>query len=192
MARGDEAERSFQSSRSSCTRSVTARDVNHARMPLSPDRLRGLSPLELCHEAIATNAAPSALGTVERVATFVFRFEPVYRVAARAFGVTPARAKVTVDDETFEARYGPWRVRTPRSNVTTAEVTGPYAIWKTAGPARLAVTDRGLTFASNRHRGVRVEFATPVRGMAPTRLLRHPELTVTVADAEGLAALLSQ
>jgi hypothetical protein len=99
---------------------------------------------------------------------------------------------VTVDDETFEARYGPWRVRTPRSNVTGAVVTGPYARWKTAGPARFAVTDRGLTFASNRHRGVRVEFADPVPGLEPTGLLRHPELTVTVADAEGLAALLSR
>jgi hypothetical protein len=124
------------------------------------------------------------------MATFAFRFEPVYRAAARGFGITPTRAHVNVDDETFEARYGPWRVRTPRSNVIGAEVTGPYAVWKTAGPARLAVTDRGLTFASNRHRGVRVQFADPVPGMEPTGRLRHPELTVTVADPEGLAALL--
>jgi hypothetical protein len=126
--------------------------------------------------------------TLSGVQTFGFRFDPTYRRAARPFGVTPARARVTVDDETFEARYGPWRVRTPRSNVVGAEVTGPYAVWKTAGPARLAVTDRGLTFASNGDRGVRVDFAKPVRGMP---LLRHPELTVTVADVEALADLLN-
>lgn len=124
--------------------------------------------------------------------TFAFRFEPLYENAARVFGVTPSRARVTVDEDIFEARYGPWRVRTPRSNVTGAEVTGPYAVWKTAGPARFAVTDRGLTFASNRHRGVRVDFAEPVRGLEPTGRLRHPELTVTVADPDGLAALLSR
>jgi hypothetical protein len=81
-------------------------------------------------------------------------------------------------------------VRTPRANVIGAEVTGPYAVWKTAGPARYAVTDRGLTFASNRRRGVRVGFAEPVPGLEPTGRLRHPELTVTVADPDGLAALL--
>jgi hypothetical protein len=122
------------------------------------------------------------------VPTFSFRFEPLYRTLARGFGVSPTRARVTVDDEIFEARYGPWRVRTPRANVVGAEVTGPYAVWKTAGPARLAVTDRGLTFASNRERGVRVDFAEPVKGMPG---LRHPELTVTVDDVDGLADLLS-
>jgi hypothetical protein len=137
-------------------------------------------------------AGRAGVTTVARVTTFDFEFEPLYRRAARAFGVTPKRARVTVDEETFEARYGPWRVRTPRSNVTGAEVTGPYAVWKTAGPARLAVTDRGLTFASNRARGVRVDFAEPVRGMEPTGALRHPELTVTVADPERLATLLNR
>ena len=34
------------------------------------------------------------------------------------------------------------------------EITGPYAFWKTAGPARYAVTDSGLTFATNGDRGV--------------------------------------
>jgi hypothetical protein len=33
-------------------------------------------------------------------------------------------------------------VRTPLTNVTGVDVTGPYAMWKTAGPARLAITDR--------------------------------------------------
>jgi hypothetical protein len=122
---------------------------------------------------------------------FEFRFDPFYAKAARAFGITPRRAWVSVDDEVFEARYGPWHVKTPRSNVIGAEVTGPYARWKTAGSARLAITDRGLTFASNGDRGVRVDFATPVRGLEPTGLLRHPELTVTVSDPVALAQLLA-
>ncbi len=69
------------------------------------------------------------------------------------------------------------------------ELTGPYQFVKTAGPPRLGITDRGLTFASNGARGVLITFARPVRGVAP---LRHPELTVTVADPAGLAARLRQ
>ena len=71
-------------------------------------------------------------------------------------------------------------------------VTGPYAFLKTAGPARLAITDRGLTFATNGDRGVLVSFRTPVRGLDPLGLLRHPELTLTVCDVDGLAALLRE
>jgi hypothetical protein len=69
-------------------------------------------------------------------------------------------------------------------------VTGPYAFWKTAGPARLGITDGGLTFATNGERGVLVTFHKPVRSSGPTFVLHHPELTVTVADVEGLAEAL--
>ena len=69
-------------------------------------------------------------------------------------------------------------------------VTGPYAFLKTAGPARLAITDRGLTFATNGDRGVLISFRTSVRGLDPLGMLRHPELTVTVAEFDRLAELL--
>lgn len=59
-----------------------------------------------------------------------------------------------------------------------------------SGQARLAITDRGLTFATNGDRGVLISFSTPVRGLDPLGILRHPELTVTVADVDRLAALL--
>ena len=49
------------------------------------------------------------------------------------------------------------------------------------------MTDRGLTFATNGERGVLITFRRPVRSSGPTFLLRHPELTVTVADVERLA-----
>jgi hypothetical protein len=95
-----------------------------------------------------------------------------------------------MDDEQFEARFGHWRVSTPLANVEDVASTRTYAFWKTAGPARLAITDRGLTFATNGDRGVRLSFRTPVRGLDPLGILRHPELTVTVADVDRLAAML--
>ena len=117
---------------------------------------------------------------------FPFRFDPTYRRLARLFGVTPERAWVDLGEEELKARYGPWRVRTPVSNIAAAEVTGPYAFWKTAGPARLAITDRGLTFASNGNRGVWITFHSPVTGIDPFGRIRHRELTVTVLDVHGL------
>jgi hypothetical protein len=39
---------------------------------------------------------------------------------------------------------------------------------------------------------VLITFVTPVRGIEPFGVLRHPELTVTVHDVDGLAELLSR
>jgi hypothetical protein len=130
----------------------------------------------------------SSMGEVEH---FDFLFAPAYRSAARVFGIRPSTAWVDVSDERLDARFGPWRVSTPRANVVDAVITGPYAFFKTAGPARFAITDRGLTFATTSAQGVLITFATPVRGLDPLGLLRHPELTVTVRDTTRLAALLA-
>lgn len=123
---------------------------------------------------------------------FDFSFAPRYQRVARVFGITPSTAWVEVNDERFQARFGPWRVSTPLHNITDVAITGPYAFVKTAGPARLAITDRGLTFATNGEQGVLISFATPIRGLDPLGVLRHPELTVTVAETDRLAALLSE
>jgi hypothetical protein len=119
---------------------------------------------------------------------FTFRFAPAYRRAAIVFGVTPDRTWVKVDADTLHARFGPWQLRTATANVRDVQITGPYAFLKTAGPARLSLTDRGLTFATNGDRGVLISFHQPVPGIEPTGRLRHPELTVTVADVEGLVS----
>jgi hypothetical protein len=123
---------------------------------------------------------------------FPFRFDPTYRRLAWLFGATPERAWVDLSGDELEARYGPWRVRTPVRNIASATVTGPYAFLKTAGPARLAITDRGLTFASNGDRGVCITFHSPVPGIDPFGRIRHPELTVTVLDVDGLVETLAR
>jgi hypothetical protein len=125
-----------------------------------------------------------------RAERFGFAFAPSYRRLAQLFGITPSKAWVEVRDDRFQARFGLWRVTTPLSNIAGVAVTGPYAFWKTGGPARLAVTDRGLTFATNGDRGLLITFKSPVRGLDPLGVIRHPELTVTVADVDGLATAL--
>lgn len=145
--------------------------------------------------AVARNAGErlargcrASVGAIER---FLFRFAPDYRLAAGVFGITPGRAHVDVDDGELRAQFGPWRVATPLANIRGIEITGPYAFLKTAGPARLAITDRGLTFATNGERGVLITFREPIRGLDPLGILRHPELTVTVAEVERLAGVLA-
>ena len=118
---------------------------------------------------------------------FTFRFADAYRRAARPFGITPETAWVDIVEDTLRARFGPWRVTTPLANISAIAATRPYALLKTAGPARLAITDRGLTFATNGERGVLISFRSPERGLDPLGVLCHPELTVTVADVDGLA-----
>jgi hypothetical protein len=119
---------------------------------------------------------------------FRFRFAPAYRAAALAFGITPTNSWAVIDADRLAVRFGPWRLRTPLTNIAEVAVTGPYGFLKTAGPARLAISDRGLTFASNGERGVRLRFRRPVPGIEPSGLLRHPELTLTLEDDEGFAS----
>jgi hypothetical protein len=126
------------------------------------------------------------------MARFFFRYDPRYARAQRPFMIRPDRAWVEVEGGTLRSRFGPWGLETPLTNIASVEVTGPYRFFKTAGPARLGVTDIGLTFATNGDRGVLITFKEKVRGSGPFRLLKHPELTVTVEDIDGLVAALSQ
>lgn len=126
----------------------------------------------------------------QRTADFPFRFERRYARASRLFGVTEARTGIVVADGRLRVRFGPWHVDTPLANITSVSLTGPYRFAKTAGPARLGITDRGLTFATNSRAGVCLEFAEPITGIDPLGKIRHPNLTLTPADCEGLAAAL--
>jgi Rho termination factor-like protein len=117
---------------------------------------------------------------------FPLAFDAPYQLAAMAVGVRPSRAGVAVFDHMLVAAYGPWVVVTPVQNVVEAEITGPYAWPKVIGPPHLSLKDRGLTFAGNANQGVCIDFRRPVRGIEPTGIVRHPNLTVTVAQPHGL------
>lgn len=124
--------------------------------------------------------------------TFDFSFDPLYRALGLPFGITPHTAKAEIDGDRLLARFGLWRLSTSLANVEGTEVTGPYSPLKTVGPAHLSIADRGLTLATNSRRGLCIRFRQPVPGIEPTGRLRHPGLTVTVADVDGLAAALAR
>lgn len=118
-------------------------------------------------------------------ALFAFRFDPRFRPLLAAAGVTPWTSGVRVGAGLLHVRFGPWTLRTPLDNVIGTELTGHYRWWRAIGP-RFSFVDHGLTFGTNVDAGLCICFAEPVPGLDPARILRHPGLTVTVADPDGL------
>ncbi len=128
----------------------------------------------------------------EQVIEFEFRFQRAFRLAALPFGVRPENSLVCVVGDELVAAFGPWRVRTPLSNVAGASATGDYWWPKVIGPAHLSLSDGGLTFATNPDAGVCIRFHRPIPGIEPLGLLHHGSLTVTVDDVPGLVELLDR
>jgi hypothetical protein len=123
---------------------------------------------------------------------YEFAFAPAYRLPALLFGVLPGTTGVTLGPNGLRVRFGPWRLRTTIANIADARTTGGFQWVKTAGPAHLSFTDRGVTFATNGDAAACVTFHTPVPGIDPTRTITHPGATVTVADPASFVARLEE
>lgn len=115
------------------------------------------------------------------------RFAPLLLLA----GVTQSRSRVVVDATHVRAQFGVCRFETPRANVTSATVTGPYRWWRGIG-VRVSLADRGLTFGSALIGGACLQLKEPVslRVGPVTVPLRHPGITLTVADPQALVDVL--
>jgi hypothetical protein len=120
---------------------------------------------------------------------FAYDVDRTLRAFWLPFGFRPERDNVTVTDDEFSASFGRFRVRTPRANVAGAHITRGYRWWTAAG-ARGSMRDDGLTFGSNARAGVCVHFAERIPHVIGWR--DHSALTVTVADLDGLVALLGE
>jgi hypothetical protein len=148
------------------------------------------------HPAVEQDKPPlarlQAQGRHPRV--FPFEFEPLLRPLAAAVGVHQTSAWVELrpgedvdgKDDEVQVHFGPWSMAFPRIDVIGAEVTGPYRFLKVAGPPHLSFRDRGVTFATTRQRGLCIGLREPRKALDPVGVLRHPALTVTVADPEEL------
>ncbi len=127
-------------------------------------------------------AAPS-------VEQFAFAFEARFRPLLALIGVTPGTAHVTLTPERLVARFGPWSFDTPTDNVVQVCRTGPYR-WYTAIGPRGSFVDRGLTFGTTTEGGVCVLLREPVPALVPVGALRHPGITLTLAEPERFMASL--
>jgi hypothetical protein len=130
-------------------------------------------------------AAAQAPGTGAR--QFEMAFDPRFRLPLAALGITPATAHVTVTADRLVACFGPWTCRTTPANVQAVRLTGPYRAYRAIGP-RLSLADHGLTFGTSTARGVCLLLREPVPGIDPFGMIRHPGLTLTVAQPHRFAA----
>ncbi len=138
-------------------------------------------------EALAAAFDGTGRPNDDDVEQFEMAFDPRFRLPLAALGVTPTTAHVTIGPDRLVACFGPWVLRTTPANVRAVCLTGPYRGYRAIG-ARLSMADHGLTFGSTVARGVCVLFRDPVRGLDPLGLLRHPGLTLTVAQPERFAS----
>lgn len=121
---------------------------------------------------------------------FEFAFTRPYLLAGLPFGVTPRTAWVEVDDLAMRVRFGPWSLRTTLRNIDSLEESADFAFLKTAGPPHLSFADRGISFATNGDRALCLQLTQPVPGIDPAGLIKHPGVTLTVADVDGLRGAL--
>jgi len=132
------------------------------------------------------HAAPAQAGG-PGAGQFEMAFDPRFRLPLAALGVNPATAHVTLTPGRLVACFGPWVCRTAPSNVGAVSLTGPYHWYRAIGP-RLSLADHGLTFGTTATGGVCLQLRDPVPGIDPIGLIRHPNLTLTVADPQQFAA----
>jgi hypothetical protein len=137
------------------------------------------------------HAAAPAPATIPGAGQFEMAFSPRFRLPLAALGITPATAHVTLTPGHLVACFGPWACHTATSNVRAVHLTGPYHWYRAIGP-RLSLADHGLTFGTTTTRGVCLQLRNPVPGIDPTGLIRHPNLTLTVADPQRFAVAVRQ
>jgi hypothetical protein len=120
---------------------------------------------------------------------FLYRYEPRLAPLWLPFRAWPGPQGVTVtEDGRLVARYGPFHIDAPLSQVEHAHITGPYRWWTAVG-ARLSLVDDGLTFGTNATEGVCIHFEPRIHRVLGLR--DHSALIVTVADSEGLVAAIT-
>lgn len=135
---------------------------------------------------VATRATTSDRGP-DMATRHEFAFDPRFAGLLRLAGITSGRSHVEVTNRHLEARFGPWVVRTPLENIAGVTITGPHRPFRAIGP-RYSLSTHSLTFGSNALRTVRLQFCEPVPGLEPTGSLRHPSLSLSVAEPETLEA----
>ena len=124
--------------------------------------------------------------------TFDFAFDPRFRPMLALLGVTPRNSEVILtDDDRMVVRFGHWALETPLANVCGIQTSGDYRWYKAIG-VRGSLKDRGITFGSNTRSGVCTKFTEPVPAATPTDLIKHPGMTVTVADPAGFVAAIER
>jgi hypothetical protein len=115
---------------------------------------------------------------------FPYRFDNRWKPMFSALRVKSDDGVTITDDGRLVATFGRARVETPLDNVDHTQITGPHR-WYTAVGLRLSFSDDGITFGTNRERGLCIEFVEKVPKVIGFK--DHSALWVSVEDPEALA-----
>lgn len=148
----------------------------------------GAAESGLLRALAAPKLAAQARG-LRPIEQFAFDFDRRFRPLLALAGITPGTAHVTLTPERLLVRFGPWSCETALTNVREVCQTGPYQWYKAIGP-RGSFVDRGVTFGTTGRGGVCVLVREPVSGLTPLGPLRHPGITVTLAEPDQFVASL--
>ena len=166
---------------------------DHGLQPVPPDNRPGHRPdLDQDKPSLADLHRVSLRAETAAGHHFSFRFDLRLRPLALLALVHPGNARIDLDAEGLTVRFGKWTLTTPVTNIAEVRDTGPYKWWKVAGPPHLSLADGGITFATSTDRGVCIRFHDRVPAALPTSVLRHPAVTVTPEDVDGLIAALDR
>ena len=120
---------------------------------------------------------------------FPYRLDQRWAPLFFVLGVSEDDGVEISDDGEFIATFGRFRVKTAVDNIDHTLVTGPHR-WYTAVGLRLSLTDDGLTFGTNHHKGLSIAFVEKIPRVIGLR--DHSMLWVSVADPEGLATAIGK
>ncbi len=120
---------------------------------------------------------------------FPYRLDKRWSALFFALGVGKDDGVTITDKGELIATFGLFKVKTTLTNVDHTEVTGPHR-WYTAVGLRLSLTDDGVTFGTNHHKGLSIAFVKKIPRVMGFR--KHSLLWVSVADPEGLAAAIGK
>jgi len=115
---------------------------------------------------------------------FGYRLDNRWKALFMALSVSEDDAVHVTDDGRLLATFGRVSVETPLDNIDQTLVTGPHR-WYTAVGLRLSFADDGLTFGTNHHAGLCIQFYEKIPKVIGFK--DHSALWVSVDDPEGLA-----
>jgi hypothetical protein len=112
---------------------------------------------------------------------FTISRSPVWRIPLLLIGATAERAKVTLEDDLLDVRFGPAHVRIPYSNIRTVSPRS-WSLWRGIGIRIAGDKTLGLVGATT---GV-VQIALKAPSFEGVLFMRHPHnIAVSLDDPDG-------
>jgi hypothetical protein len=128
-------------------------------------------------------------GTMTDIQFFPYRFDSRWSPLFRLLRVGVDDGVSIIDGDVLRATYGRSTIETPLVNIDHTLLTADHR-WYTAVGKRLSFADDGITFGTNHHAGLCIEFIDKIPSVIGFK--DHSSLWVSVEDPDGLAEALNR